>query len=83
MKKAEEFKYLESVIHSSGNIDADVVHRIGIGWTKWRQASADVCNKCGPLKMVKCYRTLVKPALLYGSECWAVKKNQGQRMQVV
>lgn len=30
----------------------------------------------------KCYSKVVKPALLYGSECWTVSKSQEQRMQV-
>lgn len=31
----------------------------------------------------KCCRTVVRPALFYGAECWAVKKRQEQKMQVV
>ena len=30
----------------------------------------------------KVYRMLVRPAVLYGSECWPIKKTQGQRLMV-
>ena len=37
--KSEQFRYLESILHAEGDIDADVTHRIKAGWTKWRNAS--------------------------------------------
>lgn len=30
----------------------------------------------------KCNRAVARPSLLYGPECWAVRKGQEQRMQV-
>ena len=30
----------------------------------------------------KVYRTVVRPAVLYGSECWPIKKTQVQRLMV-
>jgi len=29
------------------------------------------------------YRTVVRPAVMYGSECWPLKKTQAQRLMVV
>ena len=37
--KSERFKYLGSVLQGSGDIDSDVIHRIGAAWMKWRLAS--------------------------------------------
>jgi len=30
----------------------------------------------------KVYRMVIKPAVLYGSECWRIKKTQVQRLMV-
>ena len=68
------FKYLRSIVQNDGEIEADVSHRIQAGWLKWRTASSVLCDKKVPLRLKgKFYRTTVRPALLYCTECWAVK----------
>ncbi|XP_019229097.1 PREDICTED: uncharacterized protein LOC109210174 [Nicotiana attenuata] len=49
--KRESFKYLVSIIQMNREIDEDVTHRIGAGWTKWRLASGILCDKNVPLKL--------------------------------
>ena len=40
-----------------------------------------MCDKNMPIKLKnKIYKTIVKPAMIYGSECWAVKKNDTQKL---
>ncbi|KAF3618962.1 putative UDP-glucose 6-dehydrogenase 1-like [Capsicum annuum] len=79
----DKFKYLGSVIQSNGEIDEDVSHRIGAGWMKWKLASGVLCDKKVPPKLKgKFYRVVVRPALLYGAECWPVKNSHIQRMKV-
>ncbi|KAF3634462.1 putative pre-mRNA-processing factor 6-like [Capsicum annuum] len=81
--KRDKFKYLGSVIQSNGEIDEDVSHRIGAGWMKWKLASGVLCNKKVPPKLKgKFYRVVVRPALLYGAECWPVKNSHIQKMKV-
>ncbi|KAF3676132.1 putative pre-mRNA-processing factor 6-like [Capsicum annuum] len=81
--KREKFKYLGSVIQSNGEIDEDVSHRIGAGWMKWKLASGVLCDKKVPPKLKgKFYRVVVRPALLYGAECWPVKNSHIQKMKV-
>ncbi|KAG5586651.1 hypothetical protein H5410_047085 [Solanum commersonii] len=43
--KKGSFKYLESVIQDSRDIDDDVTHRIRAAWRKWRLASGVLCDK--------------------------------------
>ncbi|KAG5592657.1 hypothetical protein H5410_043171 [Solanum commersonii] len=75
--------YLGSVIQGSGDIDDDVTHRIGVAWMKWRLASGVLCDKKIPPKLKgKFYRVVVRPALLYGAECWPVKNTHVQKMHV-
>ena len=81
--KRDKFKYLGSVIQSNGEIDEDVSHRIGAGWMKWKLASGVLCDKKVPPKLKgKFYRVVVRPALLYGAECWPVKNSHIQKMKV-
>jgi len=77
------FKYLGSIVQNDGEIEADVSHRIQAGWLKWRRASCVLCDKKVPLKLKgKLYRTAVRPALLYGTECWAVKSQHETQVSV-
>ena len=79
----ENFRYLGSMVQQDGGIDTDVSHRIQAGWTKWRSASGVLCDRKVPLKVKgKYYKVAVRPALLYGSECWAVKHNHVKKMEV-
>ena len=49
---------------------------ISAGWLKWRQASDILCDKRVPQKLKdKFYRTAIRPAMLYGAECWPTVEN--------
>ena len=39
------------MLQRDGDIDADVSHRIKVGWIKWRQASSILCDKRVPQKL--------------------------------
>ncbi|KAL5168243.1 LINE-1 retrotransposable element ORF2 protein [Glycine soja] len=61
----------------------DVNHRIQAGWMKWRKASGVLCDAKVPIKLKgKFYRTAVRPAILYGTECWAVKSQHENKVGV-
>ncbi|KAI3818115.1 hypothetical protein L1987_11918 [Smallanthus sonchifolius] len=78
-----KFKYLGSVIQSNGDIDNDVVHRVQSGWCKWRAALGVLCDKRFPIGLMgKFYRVAVRPAMLYGTDCWAIKKTHTRKMDV-
>ncbi|XP_075080593.1 uncharacterized protein LOC142166076 [Nicotiana tabacum] len=83
ISKRDSFKHLGSVIQGDGEIDEDVTHRIGAGWMKWRLASGVLCDKkVSPILKGKFYRVVVRPAMLYGAECWPVKNSHIQRLKV-
>ncbi|KAK9713818.1 hypothetical protein RND81_06G053100 [Saponaria officinalis] len=80
---SEFFRYLGSIIQKDGELDGDVAHRIKAGWLKWKTATGFLCDKDMPHRLKgKFYRTAIRPALLYGSECWAVKHCHIQKMSV-
>ena len=81
--RVERFRYLGSIIQGDGGIDEDINHRIKVGWQKWKNASGVLCDRKMPLRLRgRVYRVVVRPALLYGAECWPIKKTQVQKMRV-
>jgi hypothetical protein len=81
--KKDTFHYLGSMLQKNGDIDKDVSHRIKVGWLKWRHASGILCDPRVPLKLkVKFYRTAIRPAMLYGAECWPTKRRHVQQLSV-
>ena len=49
----------------------------------WKKCSGVLCDKRMPVKLKgKVYRTVVRPAMLYGAETWATAKRQGSRIEV-
>ena len=71
------------MIYKSGRIDEDVIHRIRAGWSKWREALGVLCDKNVPLKLKgKFYKVAIRPAMLYGSECWPIPKAHATRVEV-
>ncbi|KAK9126481.1 hypothetical protein Scep_015327 [Stephania cephalantha] len=53
------------------------------GWKKWRSATGVICDRNVPTKLKgKFYRIAIRPAMLYGSECWAVKQQQLHKVNV-
>jgi len=54
-----------------------------VGWQKWRNASGVLSDKKIPISLKgQVYRMVVRLALLYGAECWSVKKTQVQRLMI-
>jgi hypothetical protein len=79
--KKDTFHYLGSMLQKDGDIDEDLSHRIKAIWLKWRQASGVLCDPRVPLKG-KFYRTAIRPAMLYGAECWPTKRRYVQQLSV-
>ncbi|KAM1798712.1 hypothetical protein ACFX12_032753 [Malus domestica] len=81
--KSDRFRYLGSILQKNGELDGDLNHRIQAGWMKWKSASGVLCDRRMPLKLKgKFYRTAIRPAMLYGIECWAVKHQHIHKMGV-
>ncbi|XP_063893987.1 uncharacterized protein LOC135117775 [Helicoverpa armigera] len=78
-----DFRYLGSLVQSDGEVDSYVTHRINSGWMKWRQVTSTICDPPMPLKLKgKIYKSVIRPVVLYGSECWALKKKDEKRVHV-
>ncbi|XP_076923356.1 uncharacterized protein LOC143585455 [Bidens hawaiensis] len=78
-----KFKYLGSFFQSNGEIDSDITHRIQAGWCRWKAATWVLCDKRFPFKLKgKFYSVAVRPAMLYGTDSWAIKRTQARNMEV-
>ena len=83
IKKVSAFKYLGSHVSQDGELDVEVRHRIQSGWNSWRKLTGILCARRVSVSLKgKIYKTAVRPAMLYGSETWAVKRTQEKRMNV-
>ena len=50
---------------------------------KWKQPTGVLCDKKVPIKLKdKVYKTVIKPTMTYGAECWAVRKKYENRLHV-
>ncbi|XP_021974358.1 uncharacterized protein LOC110869410 [Helianthus annuus] len=73
----------DDFVQKDGEIDNDVAHRIQAGWCRWRAAAGVLCDRRFPTKLKgKFYKVAVRPAMLYGTDCWAIKKTQTRKMEV-
>ncbi|EXB60461.1 hypothetical protein L484_014914 [Morus notabilis] len=83
IEASKKFRYLRSIVQYEGDIEEDIQHRIKAGWVKWKNAMRVLCDSKMPIKLKgKFYRTVICPAMLYGSECWAIKRQHISKMSV-
>jgi len=81
---SSHFKYLGFIIQKDEEINSDAKHRIQADRLKWRSVIGVLCDRNIPLWLKrKFYWTAIRPALLYGTECWAIKRYHAQKMSVV
>ena len=81
MNTVNAFKYLGSLLDANGGPEKDVNNRINIAWSKWRETTGLMCNRNLPAKFKEnVYRTAIKPAMMYGAECWTVRKKKETKL---
>lgn len=79
----DKFKYLGSVLEKGGDLGSEINHRVSCGWMNWRKLSSVLCDrKISGNTKGRLYRRVVRPALMYGAETWAVTKAQERKLEV-
>ncbi|KAK3548966.1 hypothetical protein QTP70_022654, partial [Hemibagrus guttatus] len=82
-KKVQEFKYLGSTVQSNGECGKEVKKRVQAGWNGWRKVSGVLCDRKISARIKgKVYRTVVRPAMLYGLETVSLRKRQESELEV-
>ncbi|KAK3529897.1 hypothetical protein QTP86_007215 [Hemibagrus guttatus] len=83
VKKVQEFKYLGSTVQSNGECGKEVKKRVQAGWNGWRKVSGVLCDRKISVRIKgKVYRTVVRPAMLYGLETVSLRKRQESELEV-
>ncbi|KAK3565958.1 hypothetical protein QTP86_023364 [Hemibagrus guttatus] len=83
VKKVQEFKYLGSTVQSNGECGKEVKKRVQAGWNGWRKVSGVLCDRKISARIKgKLYRTVVRPAMLYGLETVSLRKRQESELEV-
>jgi len=77
--KVEKFKYLGSIIHQNEDINENIILHIKVDWQKWKYTSGVLYDKTMPACLKgRVYRIVVRPVVLYGSECWPMKRHRSK-----
>ena len=83
MERVNTFKYLGATLAENGDLDAEMTHRIQSGWKNWKRISGILCDRRISLRVKgKVYKTVVRPAMMYGAETWAMKKAHEKKLDV-
>ncbi|KAK3538685.1 hypothetical protein QTP86_012735 [Hemibagrus guttatus] len=83
VKKVQEFKYLGSTVQSNGECGKEVKKRVQAGWNGWRKVSGVLCDRKISARIKgKVYRTVVRPAMLYGLETVSLRNRQESELEV-
>ncbi|KAI0489422.1 hypothetical protein KFK09_029264 [Dendrobium nobile] len=83
INKSTRFRYLRSIVQSDGEVDRDIISRIQVGWLKWRNASGLLCDRKVPLTFKeKFYKMVVRPTMIYCTECRPLKEKHKIKLSV-
>ena len=77
------FKYLGSSVDETGGMATEITQRVNAAWRNGKRCSGVLCDRRMPVKLKgKVYKTVVRPALLYGAKTWATTRGQEARLEV-
>ena len=83
LERVNHFKYLGKSMEEEGGMETEITKRVGAGWINWKTCSGVLCDIRMPVKLKgKVYKTVIRPAMLYGAETWATTKRQEKRIEV-
>ena len=69
LQRVHHFKYLGSSVDETGAMTTYISQRVSAAWINWKRCSGMLCDRRMPVKLVgKVYKTVVRPAILYGAE---------------
>ena len=81
LKQVNGFKYLGSLVADKGGCEKEVQSRVNASWLKWKEVKPIITDKRIPMRLkAKVYTTVVRPVLIYGSECWGLKKKDQRKL---
>ncbi|XP_068238578.1 uncharacterized protein [Palaemon carinicauda] len=83
LKRVENFMYLGSTVAEVGDYGAEINHRIQAVWKNWGKMHGVLCEGKIRVKLEdRVHRKIVRPAMMYGAETWAIKKTEEKKLDV-
>ena len=84
LERMNTFKYLVATLGENGDLDTEMTHiDIQLGWKNWKRISGILCDRRISFRFKgKVYKTVVRLAMMYGAETWAMKKAQEKKLDV-
>ena len=83
LKRTNNFKYLGSTVSNDARCEEEVRRRIQERWIIWKKLSGVLCDrKLSASVKGKMYKSVVRPAMLYGVETVAVTERQVGKMEI-
>ena len=83
LQRVHRFKYIGASVEETGGMAIEVSQRVSAAWGNWKRCNGVLCDRRMPVKLKgKVYKTVVRPALLYGAETWAPSRGQEARLEV-
>ena len=83
LERVTHFKYLGMSMEETIGMETEITKRVGAGWINWKKCSGVLCDRRMPVKLKgKVYKTVIRPAMLYGTETWATTKRREKRIEV-
>src|SRR6218665_3676354 len=83
LEQVTEFIYLGGVITEDGRCTKDIKRRIGLASAMFGTINKVwMSNNITTATKVKLYETFVIPVMMYGSECWCLRKEDERRILV-
>ena len=81
LEVVDSFCYLGDMIDAGGGCTLAIITRARTAWGKFRELLPILTNRCLSFKSRgRVFNTCVRPALLYGSECWAMRSEDKSRL---
>ena len=81
LEVVENFCYLGDMLGSEGGAERSVITRVGIAWRKFRELLSLLTSRVLSLQVRgRLYEACVRSVMLYGSETWAVKEEDLDRL---
>jgi len=83
LQQVKEFVYLGGVVTEDGRCDADIKRRIGLTYASFSKLGNIWNSRSLPRQVkMKVFESMVMPILLYGSECWTMRREDERRISV-
>jgi len=83
LEQVNEFVYLGGLIAQDGRCESDIKRRIGLTWAVFNKLiNIWNCRNLTREIKLKVYEAMVIPVLMYGSECWTMRKEDEWKILV-